>query len=356
MLRYFKYQLPFKVPFSTSSETLVQREGVILVFEHESITAFGEIAPLPGFSKFDLDQILPILKLNKKPFQHALIQSDGEQFLHILNQIHAIPSLIFGLNTLLLDFKAKQAQQSLGYFLCEKPIRAVPCNAVLGISTIEQTIEKANKLVSQGFNTLKLKVGSNLAKELEILEYLRQAFPTIRIRLDANQGWAVKEAIHALNKFSNYDIEYCEQPIRKENILELAEVRKNTDIKIAADEACRNKEDVQELLELNAVDLLIIKPMMFGSFTDLNVTKKLADSPNTDIIFTTSLENKIGRTITAILASCWGSKNYAHGLSTASLFNEENSILNEVVDGHFVLNDSPGLGISIDYNNLREII
>ena len=112
----------------------------------------------------------------------------------------------------------------------------------------------------------------------------------------------------------------------------------------------------QELLELNAVDLLIIKPMMFGSFTDLNVTKKLADSPNTDIIFTTSLENKIGRTITAILASCWGSKNYAHGLSTASLFNEENSILNEVVDGHFVLNDSPGLGISFDYNNLREII
>ncbi len=356
MLRYFKYQLPLKTPFKTSSETLVQREGIILVFDHGNITAFGEIAPLPGFSEFDLNQILPILELNKKSIQSALIQGDGNQILHILNQIHAIPSLIFGLNTLLLDYRAKQAHQSMGQFLGGAQITTVPCNAVLGISTIEQTIENAQQLVSQGFNTLKFKVGSNLSNELEILEYLRHSFPTIRIRLDANQAWTEKEAIHALNKFSNYDIEYCEQPIRKENMLGLASVRKCTEIKIAADEACRNKVDAQQLLELNAVDILIIKPMMFGSFTDLSVTKKLADSHNTDIVFTTSLENKIGRTTTAILASIWGSKKYAHGLSTSSLFDDNFSSKNEVIDGHYILKDSPGLGITIDYNNFTEIV
>ncbi len=357
MLRYFKYQLPFKTPFKTSSETLFQREGIILVFEHEHITAFGEIAPLPGFSLFDLNKILPILKLNKKSFQNALVQGEGSQLLHVLNQVHAIPSLTFGLSTLLIDFKAKQAQQSMGKFLNGVQISAVPCNAVLGISTIQQTIDNAQQLVSQGFNTLKFKVGNNLPNELEILEHLRRSFPTIKIRLDANQAWTEKEAIYALNKFCNYGVEYCEQPLKRDSILELAEIRKHTDIKIAADEAFRNKEDAQRLLELNAVDILIIKPMMFGSFTDLSVTKKLADSHNTDIVFTTSLENKIGRTTTAILASIWGSKKYAHGLSTSTLFDDNDfSSESEVIDGQFMLKDSPGLGITVDYNNLTEIV
>ncbi len=356
MLRYFKYQLPFKIPFKTSSETLYQRDGLVLVFEYDNIIAYGEIAPLQGFSRFNLDQILPILELNKKSIQSALIQGDGNQLLHILNQIHAIPSLIFGLNTLLLDFKAKQAQQSMGKFLGGPQTNTVQCNAVLGISTIEQTIEHAQQLVSQGFNTIKLKVGNNQSRELEIIQQLRHSFLNLNIRLDANQAWSVNEAINALNAFSSYKIEYCEQPVKKDSILELAKVRTNTDVKIAADEACRNKVDVQQLLELNAADILIIKPMLFGSFTDLSVTKKLADSHSTDIVFTTSLENKIGRTTTAILASIWGSKKHAHGLSTASLFDNEISSEQEVVDGHYILNDSPGLGITVEFNNMMEIV
>ncbi len=96
--------------------------------------------------------------------------------------------------------------------------------------------------------------------------------------------------------------------------------------------------------------------MMFGVFLDISVTKKLADSHGIDTVFTTSFENKIGRTTTAILASIWGSNVYAHGLSTGSLYKTEPCIPTEIHNGHYILNNKPGIGTHIDYSNFEEII
>jgi L-alanine-DL-glutamate epimerase-like enolase superfamily enzyme len=48
---------------------------------------------------------------------------------------------------------------------------------------------------------------------------------SIRIRIDANQGWSVKTAVKVLNEMQRYDVELAEQPVKWNDIEGMAEVR-----------------------------------------------------------------------------------------------------------------------------------
>jgi len=357
MLKLYTYSLPFKSPFKTADLVFKNREGLILVFEFDGITAFGEIAPLPGFSNFELPELIKIVQINKSAIEKALIEDEFEQFSYVLNQIHNAPSLRFGLDTLFHDYKSKKAGLTLADFLFKKDWSpTVESNGTLGASDYEVNILRAKKLVEQGFNTLKIKVGIDFEKEFEFLVKLRELYPDIKLRIDANQSWDFKQAVKNLKRFETLDLEYCEEPLLSSKSNQLSRLKEQTNINLAADESFRNKTDAKRLIQQNAVNIFILKPMMFGSFSEINVTKQLANSHYNDVIFTTSLESTIGRTMTAILASGLGSKNYAHGLATESIFSYNLGTTQEINSGSFQIPEKSGLGIDLNFNHLEEII
>lgn len=356
MLKLYTYSIPFKTPFKTAEYSFANREGLVLVFEYDGITAFGEIAPLPGFSKFTLNEIIAIVQLNRNTLETALIQDEFDQFIYVLNQIHDIPSLKFGLDTLAHDYRAKKARLPLSeYLFGDSCGKKVPVNATLGIADLKSTLIKAQQLSDDGFNTFKIKVGINFKKELEILTSLRSAFPNKKIRIDANQSWNYTEALKYLQQCEHLNIEYCEEPLLNNEIHRLPDLKHRININLAADESFRNKIDAERLIKQNAVDTFILKPMMFGNFSEINVTKQLANSHYIGIVLTTSLESKIGRTVTAILATGWGANKYAHGLSTGSLLKYDLGTNQEINSGFFHIPQKPGLGIDLNYKYLKEI-
>jgi o-succinylbenzoate synthase len=244
MLKLYTYSLPFKSAFKTVDSTFDTREGLVLVLKHEGVTAFGEIAPLPGFSKFTLKEIIPIIQLNKKALERALIEDDFDQFTYVLNQIHDIPSIRFGLDTLAHDFKSKKAGISLSEYMFKKDYRVkVEVNATLGISDIETNLKQARDLIQEGYNTIKVKVGSNFTKEFEFLKLLRNEFPEIKLRIDANQAWDFEEAADNLIKCEELNIEYCEEPLLSSKENQLSTLKERVKINIASDESFRNKID-----------------------------------------------------------------------------------------------------------------
>ncbi|HAH51923.1 MAG TPA: o-succinylbenzoate synthase [Balneola sp.] len=357
MLKYYSYRIPFRNPFKISGANYEFREGIILEFEHEGIKAVGEIAPLPGFSVNTLDQVLSVLQLNKKPLENAMVKGEFPQFFYVLTQIHDIPSLKFGLDTLYHDYQSKRKGISLIEFLFPNHTdKVVVSNAVLGITDLETTVSNANKLIKDGFNTIKVKVGSDFEKEFKILTALRTNYPSLRIRIDANQSWTFNEAVSNLKKIETLNIEYCEEPLLPDDLHQISLLKKKVKIKLAADESIGNKKTNIPLSMQNEFDVFVLKPSMIGSFSEIYVTKQLADSHYTDIVFTTSLETKIGRTVTAILATGWGANNYAHGLATGSLLSFDLNDQTEIELGTYVIPQKPGLGIDLNYNYLKEII
>ncbi len=355
MLRYFKYRTPFKTPFRTSLGEFSHREGIILTYEEHGINAFGEVSPLPGFSNENLNQVESVLIQNRKFLTQAFIGNDESQVIQVLDQIHNFPSLSFGLDSLSLDLRAKRDKKSLSSLLFNKEEQTIACNTTIGIQSKEHAIKNIQTKIIEGFDTVKIKVGRDFKTEREILQVIRNEFPKIKIRIDANQAWNVNEAIQNLNSISKLDIEYCEQPVLAKDIMGLKKVTIHTDIKIAADESLGNKIRAKQVIEQNCCDLVIIKPALIGLFDSINVTKELAETHDMEVVFTTLLDGAIGRNITAIYASGLGSRKYAHGLATGSLLGEQTKTEN-IDQGAYHFSNSEGIGISIDQTLLEEII
>ena len=357
MLKYYTYKIPFRTSFKISGAVYEYREGIILEFEHNGVKAYGEIAPLPGFSSYTLEQVLSVLRLNKEPLEGALIKNEFIQFFYVLSQIHDIPSLKFGLDTLYHDYQSKRKGISLAEFLFPKQLdNNVSSNAVLGISSSKSALVHLQKIIEKGYETIKIKVGNDFKNEFEILETFRKNYPSLKIRIDCNQSWRFDEAISNLKALEPLHIEYCEEPLITEELHLLNNLKEKVEIKIAADESIGNKKIGTQVTAQNEYDVFVLKPMMIGSFSEIYVTKQLADSHYTDIVFTTSLESKIGRIVTAVLALGWGAKNYAHGLATGSLLSFDLNDDKEIDSGSFVIPKKPGIGIELNYKHLKEII
>lgn len=353
MLKYFKYQLPFKKPFIIADQEIRQREGIILVYQSDDITAYGEAAPLPGFSDETLQQVEAVLKLNKKALQEALQADTAPELLYSLDQIHHFPSLSFAIDTLIHDFSAKKKKQSLGLYLSEQKPTSVKVNGVISILSESETLQQVRHLVSAQFEVLKVKVGREFETEKKILEKIHAEFPSIRLRIDANQSWTADEAIRNLERIEHLPIEYCEQPVHRKAGNEFAKIRKSTSIPIAADESVRNKKDAFELIKSGSVDVLILKPSLMGRMENIFVTKALAESHNIGITISTAMESAVARSCIAYLAAGIGNNRY-HGLATGNLFTYDIAGSEWLNKSEIHFPDAAGLGISPDILRLKE--
>ena len=118
----------------------------------------------------------------------------------------------------------------------------------------------ALKIKNQGYPTIKVKLGKDGPTDVERIRAIRKAVgPDIPLRIDANQGWKVKEAIETLKALDKFNIQHCEEPIARWNYMKLKKVKKHSPIPIMADESCGDEHDAERLIELKACDYFNIK-------------------------------------------------------------------------------------------------
>jgi o-succinylbenzoate synthase len=357
MLKYYKYHLPFTIPLQVSGNKFFHRDGVILAYEDSESgnTAYGEIAPLPGFSNEDLNEVIEVLRANRGYINSSIKENNGEEALTVLDRIHRFPSLSFGLDTLLHDLSAKREGKSLAGYLFNDFNSKITCNATLGIQEVKTALMKAEEYIEEGFDTLKIKVGYQITREYRIVKQLREKYPDLKIRLDANQAWLPDEAIKHLRSLEKFDVEYCEQPVLKDDIYGMKRVTDAVKIPIAADESIRNKRSAKELSFVKAMDMAIIKPTLMGSYKDIFVTKQILDTHVIETVLTTALESAVGRAAIAALSAGLGDPKYAQGLATGSFLKEDLSSDSWLNSSVVEIPEAPGLGINIDIEGLEEL-
>lgn len=355
MLSIYTYHIPFKNVFKISGREYSHRDGVILLYRKKDLEAYGEIAPLPGFSSESLSQVIEVLKLNRSHIESELQADSKSNLLQVITQIHQIPSLNFGIDTLIHDLEAKR--KGIPFYKQLWPdikSNKVISNGTLSIQEIDKTLEQARDLINEGFSTLKFKVGVNFDQEKELLQKIRSEFPGIKIRIDANEAWSVSEAIQHLNELESLQIEYCEQPVSAEKAEYLKAVKEAVKIPVAADEFLRNKTSLNELSKIGAADLAVIKPMLMGDFQNIFVTNTHANTLNIKLVYTTMLESAVGRAATAAIAAGSGN-DWAHGLSTGNKLAADVSPEDWLNKPEISFPDKPGLGVSLNTDMLNEV-
>jgi len=133
----------------------------------------------------------------------------------------------------------------------------------------EEQAERASRFVEMGFRTLKVKLGLDPIMDVERVRRVREAVgEEIRIRVDVNQGWSYSDALYALNKITDYEVELVEQPLDNSDLKNMAKLRREFDVPFALDESVWNTQDVKRAIEMDAMDVANIKLVKCGGYTE----------------------------------------------------------------------------------------
>jgi O-succinylbenzoate synthase len=176
-----------------------------------------------------------------------------------------------------------------------------------------------------GCRTVKIKVaerGQTIADDVARVAAARAFLgPEGRVRIDANGGWSIDEAEHAIHALATHDLEYVEQPCA--SVEELAEIRARVrymGIPIAADESVRKAADPLAVARAEAADILVIKAQPLGG---VHAALRIVAEAGLPVVVSSALDTSVGLAMGAHLAAAVPELEFDCGLGTAALLGSD---------------------------------
>jgi O-succinylbenzoate synthase len=214
-------------------------------------------------------------------------------------------------------------------------------NSVKVNGTIPATNDKdvINSLIASydGVKTYKVKVGDNLSEDIVRLARIRSLGRDIKIRIDVNGLWSVKDAL--TNLYAFYEevgpFEYVEQPCA--TIEELRELKASIHIplKIAVDEVLRKAKDPFAVDLTGAADILMVKVQPLGGIARAH---EIAQHHNLPVVVSSALESAVGINYGLALTASFEEMEFDCGLATGSLLSADVGHLS-IVDGEIAIRE-----------------
>lgn len=294
-----------KEPITISLGTIHHAMSAVVEIEtNENIIGIGEGAPGILITGETLKGTVECIEL----FEKVLVGTDPleiEKIHHLMNSVAAhAPAAKTAIDLACYDLLGKKANLPI-YKLLGGNSSSIKTDITIGIDRPEIMAEKAKKAIIQGFDTLKIKVGTGFEADISRIKAIREAVgSSIHLRLDANQAWGAKEAVRMIDCLSEFDIELVEQPVAHHNIDGLAFVTANVRTPIMSDESCFNSNDALRLIQAHAVDYVNIKLMKSGGIYDAQRINSICEAAGVECMIGCMVEEtNIGVTAAAHLAA-----------------------------------------------------
>lgn len=343
------YTIPFKIPFTTSRGLEQHRHGLMIrLIDDQGITGYGEAVSLPGFGTGTLDQFEDWLK-DLIPRLSGSTITDAFALVHASSPDPLIAPIRFAMDTALLDIQGKEAGLSISKMIKPDAASHVPLNATISDMDASGAANAAYYAATAGYTAIKMKVGTfqDLGRDIERVAAVRDAIgPDTALRLDANGAWTFSRALEIAQRITPYDIDYIEQPLPAGDISGMAELRRQTEIALAADESATSHRAVEQIIEASAADVIVIKPAVIGGIKIARELVHLADSASIRTVVTSALESGVAITSALHLAATLSQPIPACGLATSVLL--ETDLLVEsprIEHGRMEVPTQPGLGV-----------
>jgi muconate cycloisomerase len=244
--------------------------------------------------------------------------------------------------------------------------REIPIAHSIGLMDIETAVEEAKGVFDEGVTCVKVKVGLDARRDLDLVERIREARPEIRIRVDANQGYrSWKEALRVTERMKDFDIWFMEQPV--EGVEAMARVARATEVPIMADEGCWTASDLLRLVRHEACEMISCYYTKAGGLLKARSLLALAETAGIQSDVNGSAEMGIGNAANLHIAAAAPAVSLP---GTIPLTQTEEVSYTKVAgkiylddlieqpfdyrDGHLIVPDGPGLGVDVDPEKLRK--
>lgn len=241
-VRYKILSLPFKYPFTISKGTKTHQPTFVVELEFMGICGYGE-APAIAYYNIPVDKMAADLE-QKKIFVEKFAFSDPERYWHYLHHLFpANPFLVCALDIAAWDLYGKLKRRSLSQ-LWELDITSAPVtDYTIGIDTIEKMLAKMKE---KPWPVYKVKVG--VENDIEMVAALRKETSAV-LRVDANAGWTLEQALQKIPLLKKLGVEMVEQPLAKDNWEGMKLLYQKSELPLYADEACVFENDVEKCHE-----------------------------------------------------------------------------------------------------------
>lgn len=172
----------------------------------------------------------------------------------------------------------------------------VPTAVTLPVGEPDEVAAAARDRVASGFDTLKLKVGTDPDVDLARVRAAREGAPGAALRLDANQGWDCFDAVRVIRAIEDagLGVELVEQPVPARDLLGLAHVRRHVETPVMADESVFDLDGLVDVIRHDAADLVNLKLAKAGGITPCLELARVARLHGLGVSVGCMLESSVG--------------------------------------------------------------
>jgi o-succinylbenzoate synthase len=289
-------RLLLKNPFRIAHGSYDYRENVFLQVRHGQKTAYGE-APVVPYYGISQEQILNDLQTNLRPDMILERRTTGvsDQFLYSVSA-SAFTSAI-------LSLQLQDGHSSINQLLAIDPAGAAGAAGAGGagkartehkvtsftIAYHDDIDQMIRTIAACGFSTVKVKVG--IPGDIERIGRIRETFPALRIRVDANQGWTFNQACAALPALEKLGVELIEEPMAG-TPAQLKELASLCQIPILLDETIQHEQDLTRYRE--SVSGIVVKLAKSGGPQAARAMMAKAQELGLSVMLSSMVESSLG--------------------------------------------------------------
>lgn len=347
---------PFEIGFWGYIEELPT--NIVKITTDDGTVGYGEAPSYKGFLDYAGESYLTDKIILEEYIREALVGEnplDIERLYEKMNTVTSGNWLIKSAVDMALYDVAGKALNVPAYTLLGGLTRErQPVSRSVFFVSPEEGARDAKKWIHEvGANIVKVKVGRDVETDAELVHAVRDAVgDEIDIRIDANQGYSVKEAIRAYEEMKDANLTFFEQPTDRDDYEGMATITNEIDIPVMADESVDTPDDVKRIANIRAADLLSIGVFKGG----MTLPKRMitaADVMGLECYLGATYGTAIGTAASVHLTASL--KNVTYGNETiGSLILEEDIVEGDWKDifgwedGYIRPPDKPGLGVELD--------
>jgi len=355
-MRVYRFDLPLREPFTIATMSLSCAENLLVELRtNQGISGWGEASPFRSIvgetQLIDLAaarEVRPLV-LGRDPLADGALMRDLDAHLPHNSTLKSAVDMA------LYDLAAKACGQPLYAYLGGRR-RAMETDLTIGIGDPETAGEKAAHYLELGFRLIKVKLGLDFKADCRRLENIRRAVgPEPGLRIDANQGWDRTRAVRSLRAFEPFDIQFCEQPCRADDLQGLAHVSRSTAIPVMADESVFSAAQALELIRQDAAPYFNIKLSKSGGIHNAQKVAHVAEAGHRPCMMGCMSESRLGVTAAAHFASA---NPVIEFFDLDSWYEHADNPIQGGVEyqgGMMTLPDTPGLGAWPDPDYVRQL-
>ena len=355
-----KVRVPIKGDYRMAKGVHKALDSVLVrVVTDEGIVGVGDIHQgVAGYTSETVDTIFSIIKGAYAPVLVGQELDSPERLHRLLTEERmGNPFARSGIEMAIFDILGKQAGLSVAGLLGGPVRKSILLSGGIGIETPEVAAKKVTDIVEAGYRTIKVKIGTDdVTQDIARVRACRKAVgDDIAIRIDANAGYNMTDALIVVKALGELNIEHIEQPVAGEDWEGMARLRALGAVPIMADESIVTPSDAYRLVHMGACDVIKIKITKVGGYINARKIIDVCESSGTELVIGQGICSSIEAAAEAQLACA-----FSHVCSVAEMVGPA-KLLDDLTDspislegGQLSLPEGNGIGIDLSEEKLAQ--